>query len=150
MKMDLKTRLIEYEGSRAYQTRMGYFRNDKYYPYKDTEGFLTVGFGHKVLPNENFTNGITEIEALRLLDKDIAIATSQLSKLNLTIPKDWQDFMIIMLFQIGLSGTMKFKKMIQALRDANYTEAIKQAKDSLWYRQTPNRVNAMIAQLTNK
>ncbi|ELT0934685.1 TPA: glycoside hydrolase family protein [Enterobacter roggenkampii] len=148
--MDLKTRLIEYEGSRAYQTRMGYFRNDKYYTYKDTEGFLTVGFGHKVLPNENFTNGITEIEALRLLDKDIAIATSQLSKLNLTMPKDWQDFMIIMIFQLGLSGTMKFKKMIEALRDANYPEAIKQAKDSLWYRQTPNRVNAMIAQLTNK
>ncbi|HBQ6492116.1 TPA: glycoside hydrolase family protein, partial [Klebsiella pneumoniae] len=116
---------------------MGYFRNNKYYPYKDSEGFLTVGFGHKVLSNENFNNGITEIEALRLLDKDIAIAESQLSKLNLIIPKDWQGFMIIMIFQLGLSGTMKFKKMIQALRDANYTEAVKQAKDSLWYRQTP-------------
>lgn len=148
--MDIKTRLIEYEGSRAYQTRMGYFINNKYYPYKDSEGFLTVGFGHKVLPIEDFNNGITEIEALRLLDKDIAIAESQLDKLNLIIPKDWHDFMIIMIFQLGLSGTIRFKKMIQALRDANYTEAVKQAKDSLWYRQTPNRVNAMIAQLTNK
>lgn len=148
--MDIKTRLIDYEGSQAYQTRMGYFRNNKYYPYKDSEGFLTVGFGHKVLQGDNFINGITEIEALHLLGKDIAIAESQLSKLNLIIPKDWQDFMIIMIFQLGLSGTMKFKKMIQALRDANYPEAIKQAKDSLWYRQTPNRVNAMIAQLTNK
>ena len=148
--MDIKTRLIEYEGSRAYQTRMGYFRNNKYYPYKDSEGFLTVGYGHKVLPNENFNNGINEIEVLRLLDKDIAIAESQLNKLNLTIPKDWQDFMIIMIFQLGLSGTMKFKKMIQALRDANYTEAVEHAKDSLWYRQTPNRVNAMIAELKNK
>ncbi|MEP9046430.1 glycoside hydrolase family protein [Enterobacter hormaechei] len=148
--MDIKTRLIDYEGSRAYQTRMGYFRNNKYYPYKDSEGFLTVGYGHKVLSNENFNNGINEIEALRLLDKDIAIAESQLDKLKLTIPKDWEEFLIIMIFQLGLSGTMKFKKMIQALRDANYTEAVKQAKDSLWYRQTPNRVNAMIAQLTNK
>lgn len=87
--MDIKSRLIEYEGSRAYQTKMGYFRNDKYYPYKDTEGFLTVGFGHKVLPIENFNNGITEIDAIRLLEKDIAIAESQLTKLNLTIPKDW-------------------------------------------------------------
>lgn len=148
--MDIKSRLIEYEGSRAYQTRMGYFRNSKFYPYKDSEGFLTVGYGHKVLPNENFTNGISEIEALSLLDKDIAKAESQLSKLNLIIPKDWHDFMIIMIFQLGLSGTMKFKKMIQALRDANYSEAIKQAKDSLWYRQTPNRLNAMISQLENK
>lgn len=148
--MDIKTRLIEYVGSRAYQTRMGYFRNNRYYPYRDSEGFYTVGFGHKVLQGEIFNNGITEVEALHLLDKDIAIAESQLSKLNLTIPKDWQEFMIIMVFQLGLSGTMKFKKMIQALRDANYPEAIKQAKDSLWYRQTPKRVNAMIAQLTNK
>ncbi|MCE1393182.1 MULTISPECIES: glycoside hydrolase family protein [Enterobacteriaceae] len=148
--MDIKTRLIDYEGSREYQTRMGYFRNNKYYPYKDSEGFLTVGYGHKVLSSENFNNGINEIEALRLLNKDIAIAESQLDKLKLTIPKDWEEFLIIMIFQLGLSGTMKFKKMIQALRDANYTEAIKQAKDSLWYRQTPNRVNAMIAQLTNK
>ncbi|QLC82304.1 lysozyme [Enterobacter roggenkampii] len=129
---------------------MGYFRNNKYYPYKDSEGFLTVGYGHKVLSNENFNNGINEIEALRLLDKDIAIAESQLDKLKLTIPKDWEEFLIIMIFQLGLSGTMKFKKMIQALRDANYTEAVKQAKDSLWYRQTPNRVNAMIAELKNK
>lgn len=148
--MDIKTRLIDYEGSRAYQTRMGYFRNNKYYPYKDSEGFLTVGYGHKVLSNENFNNGINEIEVLRLLDKDIAIAESQLDKLKLTIPKDWEEFLIIMIFQLGLSGTMKFKKMIQALRDANYTEAVKQAKDSLWYRQTPNRVNAMIAELKNK
>ncbi|WP_256666926.1 glycoside hydrolase family protein [Enterobacter roggenkampii] len=148
--MDIKTRLIDYEGSREYQTRMGYFRNNKYYPYKDSEGFLTVGYGHKVLSNENFNNGINEIEALRLLDKDIAIAESQLDKLKLTIPKDWEEFLIIMIFQLGLSGTMKFKKMIQALRDANYTEAVKQAKDSLWYRQTPNRVNAMIAELKNK
>lgn len=148
--MDIKSRLIEYEGSRVYQTRMGYFKYNKFYPYKDSEGFLTVGYGHRVLQSENFDNGITEDEALRLLDKDIAIAESQLSKLNLSIPKDWHDFMIIMVFQIGLSGTMKFKKMIQALRDANYNEAVKQAKDSLWYRQTPNRVNAMIAQLDNK
>lgn len=148
--MDIKTRLIDYEGSRAYQTRMGYFRNNKYYPYKDSEGFLTVGYGHKVLTNENFNNGINEIEALRLLDKDIATAESQLDKLKLTIPKDWEEFLIIMIFQLGLSGTMKFKKMIQALRDANYTEAVKQAKDSLWYLQTSNRVNAMIAELKNK
>lgn len=148
--MDIKTRLIEYEGSRAYQTRMGYFKNNKFYPYKDSEGFLTVGYGHKVLQSENFNNGITEIEALNLLDNDIAIAESQLSKLNLSISKDWHEFMIIMIFQLGLSGTMKFKKMIQALCDANYKEAVKQAKDSLWYRQTPNRVNAMIAQLDNK
>jgi hypothetical protein len=46
-----------------------------------------------------------------------------------------------MVFQLGLSGTIKFKKMIQALRDKNYKEAIKQAKDSLWYQTNQIRVN---------
>ena len=111
----------------------------------------TIGFGHKVLKGENFTNGITEQEASTLLDHDIAIARSQLVKLNLTnLPSDWNDLLVIMLFQLGLTGTMKFKKMIAALQVNNYPEAIKQMRDSLWYKQTPNRVNQMINQLTNK
>lgn len=149
--MDIKTRLIEYEGSKAYQTKLGYFRNSKYHVYKDTVNVDTIGFGHKVLPGENFTNGITEQEASTLLDQDIAIARSQLVKLNLVkLPSGWNDLLVIMLFQLGLTGTMRFKKMIAALQVHNYQEAIKQMRDSLWYRQTPNRVDAMINQLTNK
>jgi hypothetical protein len=37
--------------------------------------------------------------------------------------------------------------MIAALQVNNYPEAIKQMRDSLWYRQTPNRVDAMIKEL---
>jgi hypothetical protein len=97
----------------------------------------TIGFGHKVLPGENFTNGITELEASTLLDKDISIARSQLVKLNLShLPSDWNDLLVIMLFQLGLTGTMRFKKMIAALQVNNYPEAIKQMRDSLWYKQT--------------
>lgn len=40
--------------------------------------------------------------------------------------------------------------MIAALKVQDYKEAIKQAKDSLWYRQTPNRLNDMVKQLVNK
>nr|WP_308219177.1 glycoside hydrolase family protein [Pseudescherichia sp. L3] len=58
--------------------------------------------------------------------------------------------MVIMIFQLGLGGVQKFKKMIAALKTQNYSEAIKQAKDSLWYRQTPNRIDSMISQLRNK
>ena len=148
--MDLKERLKEYEGTKAYQTKLKYYRNGKFYPYNDSLGKSTIGYGHLIISTENFTNGISESEADTILDVDIGTARIQYNKLGLVLPQDWQDFMIIMIFQLGLSGTMKFKKMIQALRDANYPEAIKQAKDSLWYRQTPNRVNAMIAQLTNK
>ena len=149
--MDIKTRLIEYEGSKAYQTKLGYFRNGKFRVYKDSLQKNTIGYGHLVLPGENFSDGITEQEALTLLDNDIAIARSQLVKLNLVkLPSDWNDLLVIMLFQLGLTGTIRFKKMIAALQVHNYPEAIKQMRDSLWYRQTPNRVNQMISVLINK
>ncbi|MEP9178618.1 glycoside hydrolase family protein [Enterobacter cloacae] len=146
----LKDRIKEYEGTKAYQTKMKYYRNSKFWIYKDSEGFDTIGYGHLVHRGEDFSNGLTEAEADELLDHDIMIAVHNMETLNIWIPDDWRDFMVIMIFQLGLGGVQKFKKMLQALRDKNYPEAIKQAKDSLWYRQTPNRVNAMIAQLTNK
>jgi hypothetical protein len=65
------------------------------------------------------------------------------------VPDDWNDFLIIMTFQLGINGVKKFKRMMTALKAKN-REAIVQAKDSLWYRQTPNRVDDMIRQLTNK
>jgi GH24 family phage-related lysozyme (muramidase) len=58
--MDLKVRLWIYEGTKEYQTKMNYFRNGKFYPYKDSLGKLTIGCGHLVLKSENFSDGITE------------------------------------------------------------------------------------------
>ena len=150
--MDLKQRLINYEGTKEYQITRGYFKQGKFWMYKDTEGYDTIGYGHKVLPSEyeKFKNGITPLDADLLLAWDIDRTMKDVKTLGLTLPKDWKDFMIIMVFQLGLAGTKKFKKMIAALKVQDYKEAIKQAKDSLWYRQTPNRLNDMVNQLNNK
>lgn len=148
--MDLKERIKEYEGTKAYQTKLKYFRNGKFYPYNDSLGKSTIGYGHLLIKDEDYTQGITEAQADALLENDIQIARIQYNNLGLVLPQDWQDFMIIMIFQLGYNGVLKFRKMIEALRVHNYTEAIKQAKDSLWYRQTPNRLNDMVKQLQNK
>lgn len=47
--MDLVNKLKEYEGTKAYQTKLKYFREGKFYPYKDSRGYLTIGYGHLVL-----------------------------------------------------------------------------------------------------
>lgn len=148
--MDIKGRLWIYEGTKEYQTKMNYFRNGKFYPYKDSLGKLTIGCGHLVLKNENFNDGITEKEADILLSRDLANVILDVHSLGLNVPDDWNDFLIIMTFQLGINGVKKFKRMMTALKAKNYREAIVQAKDSLWYRQTPNRVDDMIRQLTNK
>ncbi|EPK4322509.1 glycoside hydrolase family protein [Citrobacter freundii] len=150
--MDLKQRLINYEGTKEYQIIRGYFKQGKFWMYKDTEGYDTIGYGHKVLPSEyeKFKSGITPLDADLLLAWDIDRTMKDVKTLALTLPKDWEDFMIIMVFQLGLAGTKKFKKMIAALKVQDYKEAIRQAKDSLWYRQTPNRLNNMVKHLDNK
>lgn len=150
--MDLKQRLINYEGTKEYQATRGYFKQGKFWMYKDTEGYDTIGYGHLVQNHERekFKSGITPMDADLLLAWDIDRTMKDVKTLGLTLPKDWEDFMIIMVFQLGLAGTKKFKKMIAALKVQDYKEAIKQAKDSLWYRQTPNRLNDMVKQLVNK
>jgi len=147
---DLKERLKEYEGTLAYQRQRGYYRNGKFFPYKDSLNKLTVGYGHLVLPGENFSTGITEIEADTLLAKDLANVILQVQTLKLNLPPDWNDFIIIMTFQLGFNGIQKFKKMIAALKVKDWKEAINQARYSLWYIQTPNRINSMINELKNK
>ena len=150
--MDLKYRLIIYEGTKEYQMTRGYYKNGKFWMYKDSEGYDTIGYGHLVLNSERekFKNGITPMDADLLLAWDIDRTIRDVATLGLSLPKDWEDFMIIMTFQLGLGGVKKFKKMIAALKEKNWKEAINQAKDSLWYRQTPNRLNDMIKQLKNK
>lgn len=150
--MNIKERLIQYEGSKEYQRVRGYFRQDKFYPYVDTEGYGTIGYGHKILDSERekFKNGISAIDADLLLAWDIDRTEKDVKTLGLDLPQDWQDFLVIMTFQLGLGGVKKFRKMLAALDHKDWKEAIRQAKDSLWYRQTPNRLDDMVKQLVNK
>lgn len=150
--MDIKERLRVYEGTAEYQRTKGYYRLGRFYMYKDTEGYNTIGYGHKVLPNEmeKYKNGISAIDADLLLAWDIDRTRKDIATLGLVLPIDWEDFLVIMTFQLGLAGVKKFKKMIEALKLCQWSEAVKQAKDSLWYRQTPNRLNDMVKQLQHK
>ncbi|AXU95889.1 lysozyme [Erwinia persicina] len=149
--MDMKEQLKIYEGTKQYQTKLGYYKNGKFWTYKDSLGFSTIGYGHLVLKGEDFTQGLTDVEADKLLDFDIAIALSDVLSLGLNLPKQskWNDFMVLMVFQLGLTKTRQFKKFLAALKAGNYATAIIEVKDSIWYRQTPNRVDQMIRAVLN-
>ncbi len=144
--MDLKQQLKIYEGTKEYQAKLGYFKNGKFWTYKDSLGKPTVGYGHLVLVGEDFSHGLTEVQADALLDKDIAIARRGVEALKLNLPSDsrWNDFLVLMVFQLGLTKTRGFKRFLAALSSKNYATAILEVKDSQWYRQTPNRVDSMI------
>lgn len=145
--MDIKEQLKQYEGTQSYQERKGYYRGNKFWPYKDSLGFSTIGYGHLILKGEDFSNGLTEEEADKLLEIDIHKAEQDAKSLGLNIPNGsrWNDFIVMMVFQLGITKTLKFKKFLTALKSANYHTAIIEVRDSNWYRQTPSRVDSMIA-----
>lgn len=148
---DIKERLRIYEGSLDYQRHKGYYRSGKFYVYKDSEGFNTIGYGHLVLKGEDFSNGLTPIEADILLAKDIEKAKAGLQTLNLgVLPRDIEDYLIIMVFQLGLGGVKQFRKLLKAVAAGDREGIRREAVDSKWYRQTPNRVIDMNNQLNWK
>lgn len=51
------------------------------------------------------------------------------------------EVLLNMAYQLGTNGLFKFKKMLTALNNQSYKEAIKEMEDSIWHRQTPNRAN---------
>lgn len=51
------------------------------FPYKDSVGKWTIGWGHLILPGEDFSKGISEEQADAIFLKDAAKAVAQANKL---------------------------------------------------------------------
>lgn len=60
----------------------GFDRSSKrWFPHKSVEGGTpTIAYGHKMKPGENFSKGLSEDEAVKLLTKDIESVLSALKK----------------------------------------------------------------------
>jgi lysozyme len=111
--------------------------------YKDTLGKRTIGYGHLCTDNEEWIDGKPyDIQYLNdVFEGDFNEAVRQTEQLigNLVLQKEANEIIIEMVFQLGMSGVSKFKKMWAALKDQNYNEAANQMLDSKWAKQTPNR-----------
>lgn len=88
--------------------------------YKCSSGENTIGYGHVVLPNENFTT-ITEEEAEELLRKDIAIAEDAINRyVKVPLTQNRFDALVSFVFNVGVkafkSSTL-LKKLNQGLYD---------------------------------
>lgn len=110
-------------------------------PYTDTLGHLTIGVGR------NLTDvGITEDEALTLLDHDIAAVAVAL---DLACPwwKDLDDVrsrvLVDMTFNMGIRTVRGFTKFLSALRAGHYERAADQMLLSLWASQVHQRARTL-------
>lgn len=138
------------EGDIAYQTRIGTYKNGRFYKYVDMYGY-SIGYGHFLKQGETFSNGITEAEADKILVHDISLSINEAKKIyaqyKMKMPYMAQIVLAQMVFGIGAGGTRKFKNMLKHMAQGKYRLAANDLRDSLMYRQIPNRVELLAKRL---
>lgn len=104
-------------------------------PYTCTAGKLTIGIGRNIEDR-----GITDAEARFMLQNDIQEITVGLVRFEwfINLSEVRRDIIVNMAF-MGLGTFLKFKKLIQALKDQDYEEAAYQMMESKWATQVGNR-----------
>lgn len=114
-------------------------------PYSDTEGHLTVGYGHLI------ENGISEAVADKLLREDILLAEadaqSLLGKSYRLLNRPRQAVLVNMAFNLGLPRLKQFKHMIQEIELGEYASAAREMLDSKWAKQVGDRAIELAKQM---
>lgn len=123
--------------------------------YKCSQGHSTIGIGHNLDAKPMHHGGriphkITDAECDAIFIEDIQQTVDGLTRQwkGLGLLSDARrDAIIQMAFQLGVSGVMKFKKMLKALEVCEWSKAHKEALDSDWAKQTPARANRVATQI---
>ena len=106
-------------------------------PYTDSVGKLTIGVGRNL-----DDVGISKDEAYVMLSNDINMSKKELNEIFEDLdnyPYSVKLALIDMIFNLGKPRFLGFKKMIVAIKDRNFKEAARQAKDSKWCKQVGSR-----------
>ena len=105
--------------------------------YKCTEGFDTIGYGFAIkdlVLEEDICDMILERKLEKLIER-----TDKKFPFLRGLPLDKSEVVYEMVYQMGLSGVSKFKKMLKALEAEDYEKSATEMLDSRWAKQTPNR-----------
>jgi lysozyme len=116
--------------------------------YKDSEGYLTIGIGRLI--DKRKGGGISQQEAEMLFEHDFE---TKLTALNQKIewfhrlPDRKKRAVGNMAFQLGIGGVMGFRRMLAALKRGDWSAAQREALDSKWAKQTPERARRVASLL---
>lgn len=111
----------------------------KYFPYKDTEGILTIGIGHNLeagpLPRSiidllfDYDLRNAQSDAMRWLGSSIFYALDNIRK----------RVVIDMSFNLGYHRLLGFRKCRKAIVAGDFDKAADEMVDSKWYAQVGTR-----------
>lgn len=143
-----------------FDTRM--FENLKLHVYKDSEGYLTIGWGHSLTTgnNQNLVKlglspsqllqgkrDLTREEADALYELDKKDADNQIRKLvpNFdTQPVEIQDILRDLCFNMGPGRLAKFKNTLPKFIKQDYKAAARGLMASDWFKQTRSRAHKIV------
>ena len=110
--------------------------------YYDSLGIPTIGVGRNLKDR-----GVTNAEALFMLNNDIVDFTQQLSDRLYWFdaqPDQAKLVLIDMAFNLGLAGLLQFHKTLEYFKNNDYKNAAIEMKNSHWYNEVPNRADDLI------
>jgi lysozyme len=113
--------------------------------YQCTEDKWTIGVGRNLTDR-----GITEEEAMYMLDNDIKRVMNQLDEywtVWRSFPEKGQMVCLDMCFQMGIQGFMGFRRTRALMEMGMWLEASEELLDSKYAIQTPSRANYNSRQL---
>jgi len=108
-------------------------------PYKDTEGILTIGYGRNLE-----SNGISLSEAEIMLNHDVNKAVSDLVDIFpdfFSMPESLRIVLVSMMFNLGKSKFLTFKKFIKAIKQNNKQAMIYEFLNSKRAKELGNRID---------
>ena len=122
-------------------------------PYRDQLGFFTIGYGHLIKSNKSkyLKNFYSKKYFDNLFDKDFNKALIQYKKsfFKKNHGQKEKELLIEMLFQLGDKGVSKFVKMLSHIEKKQKFMTCLEMLNSLWYKQTPKRVEDLIKNYIN-
>lgn len=115
------------------------------FPYLCSEGYPTIGIGMRIGPKgadlKMYTFSISAQAAKAWCEDRVRTIDINMMKYPFYrgLDTNRKAIIISMSYQLGIVGVLKFKNMVAALEEKDYTRASIEALDSKWARQTPAR-----------
>jgi len=91
--------------------------------YQDVAGFRTIGFGHRLLPGQNYSDGISLAQAEAILASDVRNAEIAIERLvKVPLSQGQFDALVDFVFNLG-SGRLAGSTLLKYLNSGKYDAA---------------------------
>jgi len=116
----------------------------KYRVYLDSEGYETVGIGHRC-PELHVGDLVSDEHIRTWFDRDYSEAVKGYDSLGLTLDPIRRAVVVMMIFNLGLTRFLGFKKFLGSTVAEDYVMAGFHGLDSRWRKQVKDRAHRMMA-----